>query len=375
MRGSYIWAGLMTAAVIGWMATSDLIIGGQGPRPAEASANPGDEAAAVETAPFRVTVQTFEASERTARLNVRGRTEAADRVHLMAQADGLITEVAVEKGETVTTGQLVCRIETADRMARVLGAEAAVAQAELEYDAASKLSERGFAAETRVRAAKAALDSAAATLELALLAMRRTEIRSAIDGVVEELPVEVGSHLPIGGQCATVVALDPMRVIAQISERDVGALALGMPASATPVGGSAIDARIVYIAPTAEAATRTFRVEMEFPNPEPVVRDGITAQIAMDLDTTLAHKLPNSVLTLNDAGEVGVRSVDAANRVEFRPVRILDARADGVWVKGLPDSIRIITVGQEYVVEGEVVEPVVQTARALDGAAAETEAQ
>jgi multidrug efflux system membrane fusion protein len=64
------------------------------------------------------------------------------------------------------------------------------------------------------------------------------------------------------------------------------------------------------------------------------------------------------VLTLDDSGRVGLKAVGEGNRVEFHPARILAGDEDGVWLTGLPSSIRAIVVGQEFVIAGETVEPV-----------------
>ena len=71
-----------------------------------------------------------------------------------------------------------------------------------------------------------------------------------------------------------------------------------------------------------------------------------------------AHFISSAVLTLDAQGRVGVKSVDDANRVDFHPVSLVKTRADGVWVSGLPERIRVIDQGQGFVAEGEAVEPV-----------------
>jgi multidrug efflux system membrane fusion protein len=64
------------------------------------------------------------------------------------------------------------------------------------------------------------------------------------------------------------------------------------------------------------------------------------------------------LLSLNEAGEVGVKTVNSDDVVEFYPVSIIQAETGGVWVTGLPDITRIITVGQGFVREGEIVKAI-----------------
>jgi multidrug efflux system membrane fusion protein len=66
--------------------------------------------------------------------------------------------------------------------------------------------------------------------------------------------------------------------------------------------------------------------------------------------------LPQSALTLNDQGALGVRIVEQDNIVTFNPVTLLRDTADGVWLAGLPDQAEVIVVGQEFVTDGVAVD-------------------
>lgn len=375
MRTSYIWAGIISLAIAGWLASGEIIIGGQGdPTTASAveqasepsSASQSDALqtgpVAAEDRPFRVRARTITASERTATFTVRGRTQADQRVALRAQTSGLVEAVPLRQGDAVKAGDLICRIEAGSREPHVLRAEAAVAQAELDFEGATRLQDKGYAAETRVRAAKATLDAARAELHERQLDLARTRIVAPFDGVVEVRPAEIGMLLNVGDICAEVVAHDPMLVVAQVSERDVGKLKPGMTGNARLVTGQTVEGTIGYIAPSADTATRTFRIELSVPNADAALRDGVTAEMFIDIETTLAHRFSPAILALDDSGVMGVRTVVDDNRVAFVPVQILGTEGGEVWVSGLPDTVTIITVGQNYVSDGETVEPVFETA-------------
>ena len=373
MRASYLWAALITLGIGGWLASGQVIIGGQGDTEANAAtpseadqsdSPPGSataDAAGDEDAPFKVRVRTISAIDREAELKIRGRTEADQRVNLRAQTPGLVEEIAVEKGDKVAAGDVVCQLETGSRQAHILRARASLAQAELDHDALSKLSEKGYAAQTRVRSAKAALDAARAELHEAELDLDRTTLRAPFDGIVDTLPAEIGTLLSVGDVCAEIVAGDPMLVVAQVSERDVGKLRTGMTGTARLVTGDKVEGTLRFIAPSADQETRTFRIELAVPNTDDRLRDGVTAEIVVPLETTQAHRFSPAILTLNDSGEIGVRIVEAGNTVAWNEVEILGNEDGAVWVAGLPETVTIITVGQEYVEAGETVAPVVET--------------
>lgn len=365
IKGSYILAALMAAGIAGWMLSGEFVIGGQADRAGEAAAPAGAGAPAKdrqEKQPFRVQVSTLSASQRVAELVVRGRTEAEARVQIKAETTGLVEAMPFAKGSQVKTGDVVCRIEVGAREIKVARARAEVAKAELEFEAANRLSEKQYASETRVRTNKAALDAAKAMLADAELELKRTKLRAPFDGVIEEENAEIGSYLNTGTACVTISARDPLLVVGQVSERDVAALDEGMTGHATLITGEEIEGKIRFIAPSSDPATRTFRVELEVPNPGNRLRDGVTAQMRIALEPVSAHNMPSSYLTLDDRGRVGVRSVTEANVARFIPVKIIGDSSEGVWITGLPDTVTVITVGQDYVTDGETVEPVARTA-------------
>ena len=58
---------------------------------------------------------------------------------------------------------------------------------------------------------------------------------------------------------------------------------------------------------------------------------------------------------LGEDGELGIRTVNEDNQVEFNQIEILEDTIDGIWISGLPRNIKIITIGQEYVFQGQTV--------------------
>lgn len=363
LRFSYFLAIGIIAGVAGWMWTGTYIEGGLGetdgsiPPPAERSQ-------AADATLFRVEVREISAEPRRSVLIIRGRTEAEARVAVRAETSGRVAERRVTEGEIAKAGDVLCVLDKGAREAKVAEARALLAQARLDHTAATQLNEKGFTAQTRVAALKAAMDAAAAKLEEQELELSRTVIHAPITGIVESPMVETGTILATGQICATLIDADPILAIGQVSERDINALRIGQQAEVELATGGSVSGKVRYIAPAADPATRTFRVEIEVPNADGSVRDGITATARVPLVEQRAHHISSGILTLNDAGTVGVRAVGPDNTVSFHPTRILGGDTDGIWVGGLPETLRVIVVGQDYVIEGQTVEPVVKMAEA-----------
>jgi len=361
IKFSYFLALGLAAGIGFWMSSGTVVIGGKGesenstPPPAARQEQVGD-------APFRVKVQKFDALDRQAVLEVRGRTEAEAKVAVRAETADMVVDLPAREGSYVQAGDVLCVLKKGTRQASILEAKALLAQATLDHEAATKLVTKGFTAETRVAGLKAALDAAKARLEEAELELDRTVVRAPIDGVIQSPMADVGSRLKTGDVCATIVNTDPMIAIGQVSEVNIGQLSLGMPARVQLIDGKVLEGKVRYISPAADPDTRTFRIEVELPNAKGEARDGTTALTLLPLPTEKAHKITPAILTLDDAGRVGVRTVDPNNRAAFMAVKVLGGETDGVWVSGLPDTVNVIVVGQDYVSDGELVEPVFETA-------------
>jgi multidrug efflux system membrane fusion protein len=153
-----------------------------------------------------------------------------------------------------------------------------------------------------------------------------------------------------------------MKATGQIAERAMPFLSLGMAASVRFVNDVEVPGQVTYISDSADPQTRTFRVEIESANPTGLIKDGLTVVSTLQLPAVTAHLISPNILTLNDEGQVGLRTVGADNKVVFAPVTVLGDSAEGMWIGGLEDQVTVITVGHEYVIEGQIVEPVLETA-------------
>jgi len=204
-------------------------------------------------------------------------------------------------------------------------------------------------------AAEAALRQAQTAFDQAKQEYDRAKVTTKVAGIVQDPLATVGSMLSPGTPCATVVELDPMKFITNVPESRIARAELGLPAKVTTITGETIEGKVSFIASLADAATRSFPIEIELPNKDGKVLSGITATAVVNLGTVPAHLLPQSVLTLDDEGALGVRAVKDGV-VEFYPVTIISDSRAGVWVTGLPATVDVITIGQEFVVPGQKVQ-------------------
>ncbi len=349
MRRSYIWSGLFGIAVAAWLGSGYVI-----PSPATTSKA---ESKTTADQPFAVQVKTFKAHDRHAEVTVRGYTEASRQVAVRARTKGLIVASPFSQGDSVKQGDVLCQLDMGARKTQLAQTEAALASARRDYEATRKLALKDFVSESKLASDRARLDLAATEREQMVEDIAYTRITAPVDGVLVSKPAEAGGYLQTGDLCATVSVLDPINVVAQAGERDISAIHTGMQASARLATGETVSGTVSFIAPAADLATRTFRVEMAVANPGRKLREGVTAELNVPLPPVKAQLLPPSALTLDDAGQFGVRIIAPGNKAQFMPVTVLSQERQGTWVTGLPDTVTVITVGQDYVIDGQTVEP------------------
>jgi multidrug efflux system membrane fusion protein len=355
IKGSHITALLLAGGLAAWMATGEIDAGGRASD--EIQPPVAEREAARDETLFKVRYVELQPQARAEQVVVRGRTKASATIPIRAETAGILEKRLVEKGQRVKPGDEVCRIETGVRQTRIAQAQAQLAQAQADYEANQQLSERGFASQNKLNQMRFALDSAKAVLAEAEWEMERTVVRANASGIVQDPVAEPGDMLSMGATCVTLIDTDPMLFTGQISERDIAKVETGMAAKVTLVTGETFEGRLRYIAPSADAQTRTFESEIEIANPEAGIRDGMTATARVEIRPQIAFRVSPSWLTLSDDGRIGLRIADEEDRVRFVEVAVVAQTNDGFWVTGPQPGMRAITVGHEYVLTGAKVDP------------------
>ena len=189
---------------------------------------------------------------------------------------------------------------------------------------------------------------------LGVVELNRTEVKAPFAGYIEQI-VKPGNFLERGQVCATIIQLDPISFIAGVPEYDINKVRIGQNVGVKLVTGQTIKGKLTFVSKSASTDTRTFVVESQIPNPEGSVKDGLTANMTIEIDKVMAHKISPSILLLNDEGKLGIRIVTENNAAMFQEINILEDSEDGLWVTNIPNIVEIIIQGQGFVEDGQKV--------------------
>ncbi len=286
---------------------------------------------------------------------VRGRTEADKNISLRSELAGQVVAMPAKEGRLVKKGEVICQMALEDRSLRLQEAQSMVDRAQIEYDGSLKLSSSGYQSRTAIPNSKANLASAKANLKRRELDLANVKVRAPFSGLVDAHMVDAGDYLKKGDACATLLDLDPLIVSGRVSEDEVIRLRLDTSAAVTLLTGEQLSGQLSYIGYDSDSVTRTYRIEVKVANPNSRLRSGLTAAVVLPVEDLLAYNISSSILTLDDSGQLAVKIVDDSNRAQLYVVNIVGDSSDGIWVTGLPDSIVLITRGQEYVSSGQEV--------------------
>ncbi|HEY9040108.1 MAG TPA: efflux RND transporter periplasmic adaptor subunit [Roseovarius sp.] len=340
-------AGGLTVAIIGWMG-SGYILPSNDPAPVAASKAPKAVTVAVRHSVAESVDQVFVAE---------GQALPDRDTAIRAETSGQVAELLVDKGALLEAGQVIARLDTAARRSDLAQAQEELNRAQREFDNASALVERGVATVDRVAQARATLAAAEAGVTSAAEAIKDTEIRAPFAGRLETLDIDPREFVSTGTDIGRIVDNTPLTIRIQIPQQSRRDIEVGQTAEVAFITGETGTGTVRFVGTSADVETRTFLAEIEVANEDGAIPAGISAQLRIPTAALTAHFVSPAILSLDTDGTLGIKTVNGDNIVEFHEISIVRAQTDGIWVSGLPDEARIISIGQGFVNDGETVDP------------------
>jgi len=291
-------------------------------------------------------------------IRISGVTAPDKRSTLATRSAGILGELKIEKGDKVQAGDVVLVLDGAEKQSMVDTAKALLDQRQKEADNIERLVKTGIVATTQSDGARSALASARSQLDAAQADIDRLTVVAPFSGVIDQVMVEEGAWLPSGEAIAVLLQLDPVVALGEVSEREIAQVNVGDEADVRLISGEIVSGTVRHISLEATAGTRTFPIEVAIANPDNRVPAGMTAEIMIKSEAVRAVKLPRSVVTLDAAGNLGLRILKADNTVGFVPIDLIDDSPEGLILSGVPQDAKIIVAGQDLVSDGEAVNAV-----------------
>jgi RND family efflux transporter MFP subunit len=317
-------------------------------------------------------------------LTVNGDIRSERRVTLTPQVSGRLVARPVNLGDTVRSGGIIASVDHEQIDLAVAQARAAHSSAteqaenlQAELDRAQQLYDAGGASRqhldqirTQTRAAAEGVNQAQAALDQALINRREANVRAPFDGVVGRLMVETGDMVSPGVPVAIFVALDPLKAVVRIPERDLALISAGQPVELIVAAypDETFSGTVQRISPLVDEMTRMVEVEIRVPNTDHRLKPGMFATTSIEVGR---HE--NAVMIPSDAllqeSRLDRESLSGAferiyyvflsedGRAVRRNVEIGYMERDEVEIRtGISARDTIITRGHHLVRDGQPIE-------------------
>jgi multidrug efflux system membrane fusion protein len=342
---SVLWSILILLIIVGWIGSGYLT----------KSEEVIEKSKPIEKINFNVKYIISNTQNFVDTIKVIAKTEALSVIELRSQTNGVIKKIYNNKGDDVNKGDIICEIEKNDKEEILNSAKADYYDAQTKYDSKLKLVEQDFISKNSLISEKTNLEKTRAVLRKAELQIDYLKIVSPLTAKINDIPSQEGELLANGDVCAVLVNHDPIIVSGNVSEKNISKFKVGMPTKVSFIDGSQKSGKVTYISNIAEPATRSFTIEVTVKNNQNIIRVGTTAEIYIEKEMKNIHLIPSSILSLSDEGIIGIKIIKNDNTVDFIPVDISNLNNDGAYISNLPQSIKVITAGQDYVMPGEKV--------------------
>lgn len=287
---------------------------------------------------------------------------------------GRVAAVSVEEGQRVEAGEVLVRIEGGDLSAKRQQASSAVREAKAVRDNAEAqvrrirnlYQEKAVSkqtldeTETAFERAKANVVAAEGALKEVDANLGYTVVSSPLAGVVVQKFVEPGDMAAPGAPLFTVEQQDPMKVVLQVSERDLPYIKVSLPVTVRVDAAQNIkdfDGRVEAVIPSGDPRSRTFEVRVVLNNKEALLQSGMFARVQFQKDSRPGLLIPAKAVV--EHGQLQGVYVVQDGRARLRWVRLGKVFGDRIEViSGVSAGDQIVTDGQDNILDGQKVEVV-----------------
>ena len=339
-----------------------LLLGGAACGPAEAGNAEAGEPAESFARTINVEVAPVEARNFTEEIRLTAVATANQDVMLEAEESGTIRHFYVDRGDAVSEGDSIAKIDDRILVAQVDQARAAAALAQQTWERRKRLWEEDrVGSEIAYLEAKFAAEQSAAALEALEERLANTVIRAPFGGIFDERHVDVGTTVSPGETIGRIVDLNPIKVVAGVPERYAPDVRVGSRADMTfeALDGRRYTATVRYVGSTVDRQNRTFPIEIEVQNPGRAIKPQMVANLSVtrrSLDDVIV--VPQDALVrIEDGYRLFVVSEHDGQQVaEARDVVVGASRRNMVVIEeGVSAGERLVVVGQRTVADGDRV--------------------
>lgn len=310
----------------------------------------------------QVRLLTVRPGEFTHTVAIQGIISTDNNITLSAENGGKVMRVYVKEGQSVVKGQRLVDLDGSVIESNLAELRTRMSLAKQTYEKQQRLWEKQIGTEMQYLQAKnnyEALKNQEATLSTQL---DKFQLRAPVNGVVDAVMVNLGEVTAPGKPVVRVVNLNDLEVVADVSEKYVGAFKTGDKVRVYfPALGDTLTAKITAVGQVINTNNRTFTMHVAIASNDTRLKPNLLAIIqATDFRDAKGISVPsNLVQTMGNEKFIMVAvQQDTVYKADKRHV-VTGLSSEGtIYVlSGLQDGDLVITEGHLNIEVGDIVQP------------------
>ncbi len=296
-------------------------------------------------------------------LELQGRVETKQNIVLMPEMGGILTHVYVKNGEKVTKGQLLARIDDGGMGQQLAQMQIQSELAKTTFERQERLWKQKIGSEIQYLQAKSNFEGQQRAVNQMEIQVAKTGVRAPFSGTIDNVITEQGSVVSPGQTpLLRIVNLRNMYIKTDVPETYISSVTKGQQVYVSfPVLGKSLDAQIRQAGNFINPNNRTFKIEIDVPNTDNLIKPNLTARLRInDYTNENALLIPQNIISENARGEQYIyvlKNIDN-NKAQAQKVIIKTGETQGDVIEvleGLNDGDQIINEGARSVEDGQSV--------------------
>lgn len=314
----------------------------------------------------RKDIEFYEAKleKRKITLEVHSVTNASDKVSIKSEINAKVSSIIAKSGAFLTAGDSILELEFYAKKEAFEHAKALEKQKFIDFEAESELNSKKYGSKSDLYRSIADLRDAQKTLQETIVDMNYSLVVAPYDGIVDKIFPSKGDTISANDTIiTTIVNPQTYNVISYVSEKNISKIAKGEPVEIWLADGRTLYGDISFVGFLANETTRTYRVDTKISfdqTKDKYIPMGMSAIVKLPTEEVSAYKIPTYSLIINEAGKIGVNTVNKDSLVQFIEVNLLEENGENFWISfknssEMLDQVTIISRGAYFVMDGDKI--------------------
>lgn len=293
-------------------------------------------------------------------IEVQAKVDGDQNVNVAPQMGGTVKSILVKQGQAVVKGQLLAHLDDAILIQGINELKSQVDFATNLYSKQENLWKQKIGSELQYLSAKNNKESLENKMRTLVEQRNMTDIKSPINGTVDNIAIKEGQAIAPGLPCINVVNLASLKVKGELSEAYIDKVKTGDEVIIKfPDGSNNITARATYVSKVVNPMTRTFTVEVQLEKVPAELRPGMVAILkVVDYKTPSAYVVPVNNIQTDENGNYVLIAMNNSGKAIVAKKAVQTGATYGGMVEiksGLEAGDKLISKGYQGLNEGEEV--------------------